>query len=63
MTELIYKVGDSYFTTYAQALAHKDATREKLTMIFRPVPEYTPEQERAFKEHAKKAAEYHKKEG
>lgn len=66
MTELIYKVGDEYFTTRALALVARDMSGKPMTCIYRPVEQYTPEQKAAFSAHAKKAAEYraaHKKEG
>ena len=60
MTELIYKIGDTYTTNYAIALSLRDQTRKPLTRIYRPVDETTEAQKEQMREHARKAAEYRK---
>lgn len=60
MTQLIYKVGDTYTNIYSIALALRDQTGETITRIYRPVDETTEAQREEMREHAKKAAEYRK---
>lgn len=58
MTELYYKVGETYTSIYSTALRLADFTGEPIVRIYKPKEEYTPEQKAAFSAHAKKAAEY-----
>ena len=58
MTQLIYKVGDTYFTSYAMAMAHKEMTGDTMVKVFQKPEQYTAEQKEKFKIHAEKAKKY-----
>lgn len=54
MTELIYKVGNEFFTNYASALIARDMSGENLTRVYRKVDEQTPAQKEALAAHRAK---------
>lgn len=54
MTELIYKVGNEFYTSYANALIARDMSGDKMTRIYRKVNEQTPAQKSALAAHREK---------
>lgn len=61
MTQLIYKIGDTYTTNYVIALSLRDQTRQPITRIYRPIDETTDEQREQQRIHREKAAAYRAK--
>lgn len=54
MTELLYKVGNEFFTNYASALIARDMSGKSLTRVYRKVDEQTPAQKEALAAHRAK---------
>lgn len=58
MTELYYKIGETFTSSYGDALRLAEFTGDEIKRIYKKPEQYTPEQKAAFSAHAKKAAEY-----
>jgi hypothetical protein len=61
MTELIYKIGETYTTNYAIALSLWKQTKYPIQRVYRPVDETTDEQREQQRIHREKAAAYRAK--